>query len=76
MMNCEAAMTLFPTFFSFSPSPNVSDIARYAFVDILINSLALWQEFCLDNFMNIKKSDQHHLGFGLENPQPRLFGSW
>jgi len=40
------------------------------FVDVLINSLALSQKF----YMNIKKSDQHHLGFGLEHP--RLLGSW
>ena len=26
------------------------------FVDLLINSLALWQEFCVDNFMTSKKA--------------------
>ena len=38
------------------------------FVDILVNSLALWQEFCMNSFMDIKKSYHHHLGFELEHP--------
>ena len=56
----------------FSPSLSASDIEKF-FVDVLIDGLALWQKFCIDNFMDIKKSDQHHLSFGLEHP--RLFGS-
>ena len=69
----KAAMTSFPAVLFFFPSLSASDVAR-CFVDVLINNLALWQEFCVDNSMDIKKSDQHHLGFGLEHP--RLFESW
>ena len=49
-------------------------MSQDVYVDTLMNSLVFWQEFCLDNSMDIKKSDQHHLGFGLEHP--RFFGSW
>jgi len=40
------------------------------FVDVLINSLALWQKFSMYNSMNIKNSDQHHFGFGLGTSSP------
>ena len=35
-------------------------------VEVLINGLAWCQEFCVGNSMDIKKSGQHYLGFGLE----------
>ena len=63
----------FPQFSSFFPRW-VRQPSQDVFVDVLINSLALWQKFCMDNSMDIKKSDQHHLGFELEHPCP--FRSW
>ena len=63
----------FPQFSSFRPHwahPTSQDV----FVNVLINSLALRQGLCVNYSMDIKKSDQHHLGFGLEHP--RFFGSW
>ena len=45
-----AAITSFPAVLFLSPS-----LSTDVFVDVLINSLALWQEFCLDNSMDIKK---------------------
>ena len=63
----------FPQFSSFL-SHWAHQTLQNVFVDVLINSLTLWQEFCDDNSMDIKKSDQHHFGFGLKHP--RLFGSW
>ena len=63
----------FPQFSSFLPHW-AHQTSQDVFVDVLINSLALWQEFCLNNSMDIKNSYQHHLGFELEHP--RLFGSW
>ena len=56
----------FPQFSSFL-SHWAHQTSQDVFVDVLINSLTLWQEFCEDNSMDIKKSDQHHLGFGLEH---------
>ena len=63
----------FPQFSSFFPHW-AHQTSLDVVVDVLINSLALWQKFCVDNSMDIKKSNQHHLGFGLEHP--RLFGIW
>ena len=63
----------FPQLSSFLPHW-AHQTSQAVFVDVLINSLALWQELCLDNTIDIKKSDQHHLGFGLKHP--RLLGSW
>ena len=64
----KAAATFFPTVvFSLS----ASNIARCRCSGY---SLALWQEFCVDNSMDVKKSDQHHLIFGLEHSH--LFGYW
>ena len=60
----------FPQFSSFLPHW-AHQTSQDVFIDVLINSLALWQEFCGYNSMDIKKSDQHHLGFGLKHP--RLF---
>ena len=50
----EAAMTSFPTVLFFSPSLSASNVARF-FVDVLINHMALWQEFSMDNCMDQKK---------------------
>ena len=52
----------FPQFSSFPPHW-AHQTSQDVFVDVLINSLALWQEFCVGSSMNIRKSDQHHLGF-------------
>ena len=54
----------FPRFFSFLPH-GAHQTSQDVFVDVLINSLALWQELCVDNSIHIKKSDQHHLGLDL-----------
>ena len=61
----------FPQFSSFLPHW-AHQTSQDVFVDVLINSLALLHEFCVDNSMEIKKRNQHHLGFGLEHP--RFFG--
>ena len=53
--------------------PSLRQTSQDVFVDVLINSLALRQELYVDNSMDIKISDQHHLGFELE--LSRLFGS-
>ena len=42
--------------FSFLPSHWVHQTSQEVFVDMLINSLALWQEFWVDNSMDIKKA--------------------
>ena len=38
-------------------------------VNLLVDGLALWQEFCVHNAPHIKESHQHHLGFGLGHPR-------
>ena len=63
----------FPQISSFLPHW-AHQTSQDVFVDVLINSSALWQEFCVDDSTDIKKRDQHHFGFGLEHL--RLFGSW
>ena len=44
----------FPQFSSFLPH-RVHQTSQDVFVDVLINSLALWQKFCVDNSMDINK---------------------
>ena len=62
-----------PQFSSFLPH-RTHQTLKDVFVNILVNGLALWQEFWMNNSMNIKENNQHNLNFGIE--QPCFLGSW
>ena len=62
-----AAMTLSPTILS-SFLDWTHETSQELIVYALFNRLALWHEFRVNNFANIKESDQHHLDFRLGHP--------